>query len=161
MTEPIIRPARPEDAPAILGLIRELAEYEKLSEWVTADESAIHGSLFGENPRVFCDVAEDRGKIVGHAIWFYNYSTFAGRHGIFLEDLYVQPAHRGQGVGKALIVRLAKRCMDEGLARFEWMVLDWNAPSIAFYKSLGAEAMDEWITNRVSGDALAKLAAQG
>jgi GNAT superfamily N-acetyltransferase len=156
-----IRAARPADVPAILGLIHELAEYERLADRVVADEAAIRASLFGENPRVFCDVAKIEGVIVGQAIWFYNYSTFAGRHGIFLEDLYVQPAHRGKGVGKAFLVRLAQRCMDEGLARFEWMVLDWNAPSIAFYKSLGAEAMDEWITNRVSGDALAKLAAGG
>lgn len=156
-----IRPARPEDVPAILGLIRELAEYEKLLDRVVADEDAIHASLFGANPRVFCDVAEVDGAVIGQAIWFYNYSTFAGRHGIFLEDLYVQPAYRGKGIGKAFLVRLAQRCVNEGLARFEWMVLDWNAPSIAFYTSLGAEMMDEWTGCRVDGNALAKLARGG
>jgi GNAT superfamily N-acetyltransferase len=125
---------------------------------VEATEADIAGSLFGANPRLFCDIAEADGAPVGFAVWFYNYSTFTGRHGIWLEDLFVNPEARGLGAGKALLRRLAERCRDEGLTRLEWSVLDWNAPSIAFYDSLGASAKTEWITRRLSGEALERLA---
>jgi diamine N-acetyltransferase len=157
----LIRAARESDTGLIFDLVRELAEYEKLADAVDATPEMIAAALFGEAPRLFCDIVEWDGEAAGLAVWFLNFSTFRGRHGIYLEDLFVRPAFRGRGLGKALMAQLARRCVEQGLARFEWSVLDWNAPSIAFYKSLGAEAMDEWITNRVSGDALAKLAAQG
>jgi GNAT superfamily N-acetyltransferase len=126
---------------------------------VEATEFDIARDLFGPAPRIFCDIAEVAGEPVGFALWFYNYSTFRGRHGIYLEDLYVRPAARGQGAGRALLQRLARRCVDEQLGRLEWAVLDWNAPSIGFYDALGAEAMKEWIVRRLSGEALARLAA--
>jgi len=154
-----LRPARPDDVAQILGFIRELAEYEKLLHEVKATEADIAAALFGPNPRAFCDIAEWDGQTAGFALWFYNYSTFCGRHGIYLEDLYVRPAFRGRGIAKALMKRLAKRCVDEGLARFEWWVLNWNEPAIRFYRSIGAEPMNEWTVQRVSGDALDKLAA--
>ena len=119
----------------------------------------IAGALFSPNPRLFCDIAEHRGAPVGIAIWFYNFSTFKGRHGIYLEDLFVSPASRGLGLGKALLARLARRCVEEDLARLEWSVLDRNAPSIDFYKARGAELMDGWTTCRVTGDALQRLGA--
>lgn len=153
-----VRQARPGDAALILAFIRDLAEYEKLLDEVSATEAGIARDLFGENPRVFCDIAEIDGEPVGLAVWFYTYSTFKGRHGIWLEDLFVRRQSRGQGAGKALLARLAKRCLDEDLPRLDWAVLDWNAPSIAFYDSLGAEALDDWITRRLSGEALRKLA---
>jgi GNAT superfamily N-acetyltransferase len=153
-----VRQARPDDAALILAFIRDLAEYEKLLDEVSATEAGIARDLFGENPRVFCDIAEIDGEPVGLAVWFYTYSTFKGRHGIWLEDLFVRRQSRGQGAGKALLARLAKRCLDEDLPRLDWAVLDWNAPSIAFYDSLGAEALDDWITRRLSGEALRRLA---
>lgn len=154
-----VRQARPGDAALILAFIRDLAEYEKLLDEVSATEAGIARDLFGENPRVFCDIAEIDGEPVGLAVWFYTYSTFKGRHGIWLEDLFVRRQSRGQGAGKALLARLAKRCLDEDLPRLDWAVLDWNAPSIAFYDSLGAEALDDWITRRLSGEALRRLAS--
>jgi len=154
-----IRPAAPADAGLVMSFVRELAEYERLSHVVEATEFDIARDLFGPAPRIFCDIAEVAGEPVGFALWFYNYSTFKGRHGIYLEDLYVRPAARGQGAGKALLQRLARRCVDEQLGRLEWAVLDWNAPSIGFYDALGAEAMKEWIVRRLSGEALARLAA--
>jgi GNAT superfamily N-acetyltransferase len=154
-----IRPARPADAPVIYAFIRDLAEYEKLLHEVEAREADIAAMLFGTAPRAFCDIAENDGEPIGFALWFYNLSTFTGRHGIYLEDLFVRPQARGLGAGKALLVGLAKRCVDEGLTRLEWAVLDWNAPSIAFYDALGASAKTEWITRRLSGEALARLAA--
>ena len=154
-----IRPARPGEAGLVLALVRELADYERLAHEVDATEAMIEAALFGPNPRLFCDLALWDGEPVGLAVWFYNYSSFRGRHGIFLEDLLVRPAYRGRGLGKALFTRLARRCRDEGLARFEWAVLDWNAPSIAFYESLGARAMDQWTIFRLSDEALARLAA--
>ena len=155
----VVREARPDDAALIFGFIRDLAEYEKLLDEVTATEGEIARHLFGDNPRVFCDIAEADGEPVGLAVWFYNYSTFKGRHGIYLEDLFVRPQARGKGAGKALLARLARRCLDEGLPRLDWAVLDWNAPSIAFYDGLGAEALDDWIIRRLGGDALRRLAA--
>ncbi|WP_349368122.1 GNAT family N-acetyltransferase [Salinarimonas sp.] len=153
-----IRPARPGDAPLVFGFVRELADYERLSHEVDATEAMLDASLFGERPLVFCDIAEWDGEPVGFALWFYNFSTFRGRHGLYLEDLYVRESARGRGIGKALLVRLAARCREEGLARLEWWVLDWNAPSIAFYRSLGAIPMDEWTVMRVTGEALERLA---
>lgn len=155
-----IRPATPADAGLIHSFIRALAEYEKLLHEVEATEEDIARSLFGENPRLFCDIAEADGAPVGFAVWFYNYSTFTGRHGIYLEDLFVNPEARGLGAGKALLRRLAQRCRDEGLTRLEWAVLDWNAPSIAFYDSLGASAKTDWITRRLSGEALERMATE-
>ncbi len=154
-----IRPATPQDAALIFTLIGDLAEYEKLSHDVTASQADIARSLFGENPRVFCDIAEWNGEAAGFALWFYNFSTFRGAHGIYLEDLFVRPHFRGHGLGKALLKNLAARAVREGCARVEWAVLDWNAPSIAFYKSLGAVPMDEWTVFRLTGVALGKLAA--
>jgi GNAT superfamily N-acetyltransferase len=155
----VIRPATPADAGVIMAFIRELADYEQLLHVVEAREADIARDLFGPSPRIFCDIAEAEGQPIGFALWFYNYSTFRGRHGIYLEDLYVRPAARGRGAGKALLKRLARRCLDEQLGRLEWAVLDWNAPSIGFYDSLGAEALKEWIVRRLSGEPLARLAA--
>jgi len=153
-----IRPARSGDAALVFAFVRELAEYEKLSHEVAATEALIDAALFGTQARVFCDIAEWDGAPVGNALWFLNFSTFTGRAGIYLEDLFVRPAFRGRGIGKALMVHLAQRCVTEGWTRFEWAVLDWNTPSIAFYKSIGAQLKDEWTICRVSGDALARLA---
>ena len=154
-----IRPAVPGDEALVLGFIRALAEYEHLSDEVEASEADLARDLFGANPRVFCDIAEWDGQPAGFALWFYNYSTFRGRHGLYLEDLFVSPDFRGKGIGKALLKHLAARCTEEGLGRFEWWVLDWNAPSIDFYKSQGAKMMNEWTVCRVDGDALASLGA--
>lgn len=154
-----IRSATPADAGLIYDFVRGLAEYEKLLHEVEATEADLAGHLFCENPKLFCDIAEADGKPVGFAIWFYNYSTFRGRHGIYLEDLFVVPEARGLGAGKALLRRLAQRCEEQGLARLEWAVLDWNAPSIAFYDSLGATAQTDWIIRRMTGEPLRALAA--
>jgi GNAT superfamily N-acetyltransferase len=156
--EVAIRPATPADAAVVFGFVRELADYEKLSHMVEATETDLARDLFGPAPRIFCDLAEVGGETVGFALWFYSYSTFEGRHGLWLEDLFVRPAARGQGAGKALLRGLARRCVEEGLGRLEWSVLDWNAPAIGFYDSLGAESMGEWIIRRMSGEALARLA---
>ena len=154
-----IRPAAAGDAAQIIRFIADLAAYEKLSHEANATEADIVRDLFGDNPKVFCEIAEWDGQPVGFTLWFYTYSTFQGRAGIWLEDLYVDPALRGKGVGKALLVNLARRCVAEGLGRFEWWVLDWNAPSIDFYKSQGGVMQDEWTKVRVDGDALLKLGA--
>ncbi len=155
-----IRPAQPGEAGLIVSFIRELAEYERLLHECHATEAEIAVSLFGPAPRVFCDIAEADGVPAGFALWFYNYSTFEARHGIYLEDLYVRPQYRGWGAGKALLVHLARRAVQEGCVRFEWWVLAWNEPSIAFYKALGAKPMDDWTVFRLDGEALARLAAQ-
>ena len=153
----VIRAARPGEAGLVLQFVRELADYEKLSHEVDATEAMIDDALFGAQPRVFCDIAEWGGEPVGNALWFLNFSTFSGRPGLYLEDLFVRPAFRGRGIGKALMVHLAQRCVAEGWMRFEWAVLDWNTPSIEFYKSIGAQLRDEWTVCRVSGDALVRL----
>ena len=155
-----IRRARPEDSREIFSLIRELAEYEKLSHEVEATEAVIADALFSDNPRLYCEIAEWNGEVAGFAVWFVNFSTFSGRFGIYLEDLFVRPQFRGNGIGKALLAHLAKTCVDSGWSRLQWSVLDWNAPSIAFYKSLGAVLMDEWTLCRVSGPALDALAGK-
>ena len=154
-----IRPAAPADAALVLALVRELAEYERLSDEVDATEAMIAAALFGSNPRAFCDIAEWDGEAAGFALWFYSFSTFRGRHGIYLEDLFVRPAHRGRGIGRALFAGLARRCVAEGLPRLEWSVLDWNEPALGFYRRLGAESLDGWTVHRLSGAALQALAA--
>lgn len=152
-----IRDAAREDAPLILRFIRDLADYERLRHEAVATEDDIVRDLFGTEPKVFCQIATWNGEPAGFALWFYTYSTFLGRHGIWLEDLFVPPGMRGHGIGKALLAHLAARCVRDGLGRLEWAVLDWNTPSIEFYKAHGAEFMDEWRRCRVSGDALARL----
>ena len=159
VTDLIIRPAAPADGPTVLAFIRELAEYERLLHEVKTTAADIDALLFCAAPRAFCDIAEIAGEPAGFALWFYSISTFEGRHGLYLEDLYVRPHLRGGGVGKALLAHLARRCATEGLARLEWAVLDWNAPAIAFSDSLGATAKTDWITRRLSGEALSRLAA--
>src|SRR6266436_2086741 len=153
-----IRRARPGEAGLVLSLVRELAEYEKLLHEVEATEAMIDVALFGSNPRLFCEIAEWKGEPAGFAVWFINFSTFSGRSGIFLEDLFVRPAQRRKCIGKALLVHLAKTCVADGWSRLQWSVLDWNAPSIEFYKSLGAVLMDEWTVCRIGGPALTALA---
>jgi GNAT superfamily N-acetyltransferase len=153
-----IRRARPDEGSLIFSLICELAEYEKLSHEVEATEAGIAAALFSDHPRIYCEIAEWNGEGVGFAVWFFNFSTFSGRAGIFLEDLFVRPAFRGKGIGKALLVHLAKLCVDNGWSRMQWSVLDWNTPSIEFYKSLGGEMMDEWKLVRLNGAALSQLA---
>jgi len=154
-----IRRAVPEDAALILRLIEALADYERLRHEAVATIADISRDLFGQNPRVFCEIAEWNDEPVGFALWFYTYSTFQGRHGIWLEDLFVDPAARGRGIGKALLIDLARRCVREGLGRLEWWVLDWNEPSIEFYKSQGGVLQDEWTKVRLDGDALQRLGA--
>lgn len=156
-----IRPAAPGDGALIHQLVSALAEYERLAHEVEATPAQFESALFGAAPRVFCDIAEwqtdGRCEAAGLALWFYNFSTFRGRHGIYLEDLFVQPAHRGRGIGRALLAGLARRCVAESLGRLEWSVLDWNAPAIEFYRSLGAQPMDEWTVYRLTGAALQRL----
>jgi GNAT superfamily N-acetyltransferase len=154
----LIRRARPDEAGLILSLVRELADYEKLLHEVEATEADIAAALFGDNPRLFCDIAEWDGDVAGFAVWFINFSTFSGRAGIYLEDLFVRPARRGKGIGKALLSHLAKECVANGWSRLQWAVLDWNTPLIEFYKSLGAVLVDEWTICRVGGPALTALA---
>lgn len=156
-----IRPARPDEAGLVLDFIKALAEYERLAHEVVATEAEIAAALFGADPKAFCDIAEWNGEPAGFAVWFYTYSTFSGRHGIWLEDLFVHPQFRGHGIGKALMAGLAKRCLNEGLPRLAWWVLNWNEPSRVFYRSLGAKAQDEWTVKRLDGEALARLAGQG
>ncbi len=156
--KPEIRSAKPGDEVLVLSFIRGLAEYERLLHEVEATEGAVAAALFGPIPRVFCEIAELDGKPAGFALWFYNFSTFLAKHGIYLEDLYVRPEFRARGVGKALLVHLAKRAVREGCGRFEWSVLDWNEPSIRFYKSLGAQPLHDWTVFRITGEALQRLA---
>ena len=156
----MIRRARPADVPAIYQLIRELAEYERALPQVTATPGQLRRALFGPDPAVFAHVAEHDDRVVGFALWFLNYSTWTGRPGIYLEDLYVTPMLRGHGYGKALLAELARICVERGYARFEWAVLDWNTPAIGFYRALGAAAMDEWTVQRLAGPALRALGGQ-
>jgi GNAT superfamily N-acetyltransferase len=156
----VIRPARPGDVPAIYRLVCGLAEYERALDQVAATEEEIAQSLFGERPAVFAHVAEHDGAVAGFALWYLSYSTWTGRHGIYLEDLYVAPELRGHGYGKALLAELARICAERGYARLEWAVLDWNTPAIGFYRSAGAAAMDDWTVFRLAGQAMAGLARQ-
>ena len=156
----MIRPAVPADAPAIVQLVRDLAEYERAPEEAVATGSQLHDVLFGPQAAVFCDVAEVEGEVVGMAVWFLSFSTWLGRHGIYLEDLYVTPSRRGDGHGKALLATLARRCVERGYGRLEWSVLDWNTPAIDFYLGLGAVGMDGWTVHRLAGAPLAALATE-
>ena len=156
-----IRRAQPGDEALVLAFIRELAEYEKLLSSVRATEETVHASLFGENPRVFCDIAEADGAPAGFALWFYNYSTFLARCGSYIEDLFVRPPFRGRGIGKGVILHLAKRAHEEACGRLEWSVLDWNAPSIAFYESLGARRVNGWSAYRLTEEAINTLNLSG
>jgi GNAT superfamily N-acetyltransferase len=155
----VLRPAALGDEHGILAAIQALAVYEREPDAVENTAADIAERLFGESPKVFAHVVEQGGAIVGIAIWFLTYSTWTGRHGIWLEDLFVDESQRGRGYGKALIASLASVAVERGYSRLEWTVLDWNSPSIAFYRSLDAEPMEEWTTQRLSGDALAALAA--
>ncbi len=155
-----IRKAKERDAALIFAFIRELAEYERLAHEVDASEADIAKALFGPNPRVFADIAEWEGRPAGFALWFYNFSTFRGRHGIYLEDLFVSPEFRSRGIGKRLLKHLARRCIAEGLPRLEWWVLDWNEPALGVYRSIGAVPMEEWTVQRMTGDALRQLAEE-
>lgn len=153
-----IRQAAPGDVPAILKLIRELADYERALSEVAATEEGMREALFAGRPAVFAHVADADGEVVGFALWFLNFSTWLGRHGIYLEDLYVTPVMRGRGIGKALLAELAAICVRRGYGRLEWWVLDWNQPTIGFYRSVGAEPMSEWTVQRMAGQPLAELA---
>lgn len=157
----MIRSATPEDVPHIAALIRGLAEYERLAHEVVFDERDLHAHLFGERPYAEVVLAEEEGAVVGFALFFHSFSTFLAKPGLYLEDLFVKPEHRGKGHGIALLVRLAQIAVERGCGRFEWSVLDWNEPAIGFYKSLGAVPMDEWTGYRLTGDALTNLAHRG
>ncbi|MEU4801836.1 GNAT family N-acetyltransferase [Actinosynnema sp. NPDC023587] len=157
MTDPRVRRIRPEDVPAVVGLVRELAEYERCLDECLLTAEQLHDVLFRDAPALFGHVAEVDGQVVGMALWFLNFSTWRGAHGIYLEDLYVQPGHRGGGLGRALLQVLARECVARGYARLEWSVLDWNEPAIGFYRSLGASPMDEWTVFRLTDGALASL----
>ncbi|MGH3343323.1 MAG: GNAT family N-acetyltransferase [Carbonactinosporaceae bacterium] len=154
----MIRRARPEDTAAVVALIGELAKYERARDEVQASEESLRLALFGRRPAVFAHVAEDDGQVVGFALWFLNFSTWVCRPGIYLEDLYVRPAFRGRGHGRALLQELARICVENDYGRLEWRVLDWNTPALEFYSSIGAVPMDEWTTHRVTGHALTTLA---
>ena len=157
-TDFIVRPAHPGDCPIILAFIKQLAEYEKLAHEVVATEEKLQQTLFGEQPSAEVIIAEYQGGAVGFALFFTNYSTFLAKPGIYLEDLYVQPDMRGRGFGKQLLSYLAQLAMERDCGRLEWWVLDWNQPAVDFYNSLGAEPMDDWTVNRLSGEPLAALA---
>lgn len=156
-----LRPATADDVALIVRFIRALAEYERLLHECEATEDAIRASLFGASPQAEVVIAEVDGEPAGFALFFHNYSTFLARRGLYLEDLFVLPGHRGRGVGRALLAHLARLALDRGCGRLEWWVLDWNADAIRFYRSLGAVAMDDWTVQRVSGDALVQLAGEG
>ena len=154
-----LRAATVADVPTILHLIRGLAEYERLLDECVATEAQLHATLFGEHPQAEVVIAEWEGEPAGFALFLHNYSTFLARRGLYLEDLFVLPAHRGHGIGRALLVHLARLAVERGCGRFEWSVLDWNAPAIGFYRALGAVPMDDWTIMRVTGEALDRLAA--
>ena len=153
-----IRRAASGDAALVLSLIRELAEYEKLAHKVEATEASLATALFAPGATVFSEIAEWDGEVAGQALWFTNFSTFRGRAGLYLEDLYVRPAFRGRGIGKALLAHLARECAARGWPRMEWVVLDWNQPAIDFYRSLGASFAEDWRLCRLDDEALAALA---
>ncbi|MGL6235931.1 MAG: GNAT family N-acetyltransferase [Segniliparus sp.] len=171
----VIRRARLEDVPAMRAMVHDLAAYEKAPELCHLTEEQLRAALFGEHVALYAHVVvttkeeprpdeprgEVDGEVAGMAIWFLNYSTWDGVHGIYLEDLYVRPEHRGSGLGKALLVALSQECVRNGWSRLSWQVLDWNAPAIGFYESIGAKAQDEWTTYRLSGPELAALAEEG
>lgn len=161
MTHGAVRQAHPRDVPEIVAMVRELAEYEQAPHEAIATEEQFTEALFGANPAVFAYVIDDdpeAGTLIGFAIYFLNFSTWLGRHGIYLEDLYVRPRFRGAGYGKQLLATLARECVDRGFGRLEWWVLDWNEPALEVYRAIGAVPMDEWTVQRVTGDALHQLA---
>jgi GNAT superfamily N-acetyltransferase len=153
-----IRPATPEDVPRILAFIRALAAYERAPQAVTATEEGLMRDGFGPNPFYSCLIADYDGQPAGFALYFFNYSTWMGRPGIYLEDIFVQPEYRGLGIGKALLKQVAAVAMEKGCPRLQWEVLDWNTPAIEFYRAMGAEFLDEWRNVRISGEALKRLA---
>jgi GNAT superfamily N-acetyltransferase len=155
-----LRDARPDDVPTVLRFIRELAAFERAPGAVTATEEDVRRHAFGDHPLTHIVMAEWDGTPVGFALWFFNYSTWQGRPGLYLEDLYVEPAHRGRGIGRALLENLARAAVAHGCGRYQWQVLDWNEQAIRVYESLGARRLDEWITMRVEGEALAQLAGR-
>ncbi|MFE9580792.1 GNAT family N-acetyltransferase [Nocardia sp. NPDC006044] len=155
-----LRRAVPADVPGLVGLVHDLAAYERASDECTVTTAQLDTALFGPEPKVFAHVVEEDGDLVGCAIWFLNFSTWNGVHGIYLEDLYVKPETRGKGYGKALLATLAKEAVDNGYSRLDWAVLTWNKPSIDFYESLGAAAQDEWVGYRLTGEPLGKLAKE-
>lgn len=157
---PSIRPAIPADVPTILRFVRELADYEKAADQVVATEALLHQAMFEGVPAAEAVIAEQDGVPIGLALYFFNFSTWSGMHGLYLEDLFVTPEARGSGAGTALLRHLAGVAIDRGCARFDWAVLDWNKPALDFYKSLGAVALTDWHLHRVSGDALLALAGR-
>ncbi|MCP2258712.1 L-amino acid N-acyltransferase YncA [Streptoalloteichus tenebrarius] len=161
MADPRVRPVRESDVEKVVELVYELAEYERARHECHLTPDQLRAALFAERPALFGHVAEVDGEVVGYALWFLNFSTWRGTHGIYLEDLYVRPGQRGSGLGRALLTELAEECVRRGYARLEWWVLDWNTPAINFYKSLGAVPMDEWTVYRVTDEALAALGAAG
>ncbi|XVS63635.1 N-acetyltransferase family protein [Actinosynnema sp. CA-299493] len=161
MTDPRVRRVREEDVPAVVALVGELAEYERARHECRLTAEQLHDALFRPSPALFGHVAEVDGRVVGMALWFLNFSTWRGTHGIYLEDLYVRPDQRQSGLGRALLRALAEECVARGYARLEWWVLDWNAPAIGFYKSLGALPMDEWTVFRLTDDSLTRLGRHG
>jgi GNAT superfamily N-acetyltransferase len=162
MPDGLIRPAAPGDVSEILAMVQELAAYERAAEEAVATEDQFHAALFGRSPKVFAHVVEhetaDGRHLGGFALWFLNFSTWLGVHGLYLEDLYIRPELRGTGYGKRLLATLAQECIDNGYGRFEWWVLDWNEPALGFYRRIGAVPMDEWTVHRVTGEDLARLA---
>jgi len=159
--EHVIRAVAPADVPVVLELVRELATYEREPEAVVATEADLHAALFGPDPAAGCQVAELDGRVVGFALWYRSFSTWLGKPGLWLEDLYVRPDARGTGIGKALLGSLAQICLERGWPRFEWWVLDWNTPAHGFYRSLGAKPEDEWTVWRVDGKQLEALGSTG
>lgn len=156
----MIRPATPADVPAILDMIRELAEYERAAHEVRATEEDLRTALFGDRPAAFVHIAEEDGAVAGFTLWFLTFSTWRGVHGIYMEDLYVRPQHRGGGHGLALMGELARICAERGYQRLEWSVLDWNAPTIGFYEKLGAVRQDDWLKYRLTDEPLTRLAGR-
>lgn len=156
--DPCVRPIEPTDVAAVVRLVHELAQYERAARECALTEAQLEVALFTARPALFGHVATIGGQVVGCALWFLNFSTWRGTHGIYLEDLYVQPAHRGKGLGKALLRELARECTQRGYERLEWAVLDWNEPAINFYGSLGAQAQNEWTIFRLTGEQLSSLA---
>ncbi len=153
----MIRSAKPEDLSEIASLIKELADYERAPEQAIATIEDLSAALFGPSPKVFCEIVEVDGVVLGFAIWFLNFSTWQGKHGIYLEDLFIRPQYRGSGWGRKLLEHLAAKCIENNWGRFQWWVLDWNEPAIEFYKALGASPMNEWTVYRVAGEELKKL----
>ena len=159
--DPRIRRVREPDVPAVVALVRELAEYERLAHECVMTDNELRTALFAPHPALFGHVAEVEGEIVGFTLWFLSFSTFRGAHGIYLEDLFVRQDHRGGGLGRALLTELAEECVRNGYARLEWSVLDWNEPSIGFYKSLGAEPHTGWTVFRLTDEPLKTLGTSG